>query len=138
MAILTWTYDGLANVLDGVSNQGLGTNLRLRLYTNNHAVVVGDVWAALTECALAGYAFALTVPANWTITTAAPVGYSVATYPAVTFTFNAYAGGVTIFGFAITTTANLLLVGGLLDTAFVVPAGGGSLTINLTLNVVQA
>jgi hypothetical protein len=138
VATLNWTYNGLAEIWELFAAGGVISDLLLRLYVNNHQVLVTDLWSALTECTLAGYDAATLIPSDWSITTGTPTGYAVAAYPAVDFVFDAYAGGVTVYGAAVTTESNVLLFGGLLDTPFAVPPGGGTLTLTPTLSVVQA
>ncbi len=106
------------------------TDITLRLYTNNRTPVVTDTAANYTECALAGYAAVDLLPANWSEVTAG--GVCTASYPAVTFTFNAYAGGTTIYGAYLTDGAGTVLAAGLLDVAFAVPPAGGSLTLTVS------
>jgi hypothetical protein len=135
MATLTWVYQGLDNICEYLTNNLAPGNGTFRLYTNNHAVAIGDDKTALTECVLVGYAAVPFVAANWSVP--AGVGLSATAYPAVTWTFAAYAGGTTIQGCYVLDAAGLLIFGGLLDTPFPVPPGGGSLTLTLTIQVDQ-
>jgi hypothetical protein len=130
MAItLTLANAGLDRMAQMVLNKGgvLG-NITLKLYKNNHAPLVTDTPAAFTEPTAAGYASVALAGASWTGSTAA--GLSDYTYPATVFTFTNNGGGETIFGCFFVDTAGNLLMAGLLDTAFVIPVGGGTVTIN--------
>jgi hypothetical protein len=116
-------------------NKVANGNLTLRLYTNNHTPAVGDNNAAYTECALVGYAAVTLAPGSWTGSSAA--GVATYNYIAVTFTFSAYAGGTTIWGAYLTNGVPDVMLASLLDTAFTVPAAGGSVTITMTANSAQ-
>lgn len=89
-----------------------------------------DTPANYTECALAGYAAVALVPANWVGATAA--GLATYDYPTITFTFNPYAGGTTIYGYFVTIPGLVGVLAELFSVPYVVPAGGGSLTIDIT------
>lgn len=125
---LTPTNAWLDRLLQMRLNKGgsLG-NLTLKLYVNNHTPVVTDTAAAYTECTATGYAAVTLTGASWTGSTTG--GVADYTYPAVTFTFTAGLGQ-TIFGAYLVDQAGNVEAG-LLDTAFAIPAGGGTVTINL-------
>jgi hypothetical protein len=127
----TWLNDGLdesAKIWLGISAEP--AHWTLRLYTNNHAPAVGDHFAAFTESVLAGYASVDLAPGDWTVTTTA--GLSSATHAGITFSFSAYAGGTTIYGYVLTYGATTAVLAELLGTPYAVPAGGGSLTVTPT------
>ena len=104
------------------------TDLVLHLYVNNHTPAVTDTTAAYTECSALGYASVGLTNANWTGTVAG--GVADYTYPAITFTFTSGLGQ-TVYGIYITDAPGDVVLAGLLDTAFPIPIGGGSLVVNL-------
>jgi hypothetical protein len=105
-------------------------NLFLRLYTNNRGVPQPtDTIANYTECTLAGYAAVQFQANQWTVVTAG--GICTATYPQITFTFQPYAGGTTIYGALITDAARDVFLASPLDAVFPVPPGGGVLNMNV-------
>jgi hypothetical protein len=129
---LTLVNSGALYKLQLYLNLELPDSLVLRLYVNDYEPECDDVWPDYDECALAGYAAVTLNPDLWVASAADCV--ATGTYPTVTFTFNAYAGGVTIYGVAITgpdAGGPLLYQAGLLQTPYVVPADGGSLNVNL-------
>lgn len=128
---LTWLNYGVQRDASMFLNLGLGWaigDLIADLYVNNHPPVVTDTTLNYTKCTLAGYGAITLTGANWLGATVG--GISDWTYPAITFNFAA--GGQTIYGVVIfDPTHTFPLMAGLLDTPFVVPVGGGSLTVNL-------
>jgi hypothetical protein len=130
MVSATWLNTGI----DYKSQLFLGktafATLTTRLFTNNHTPGVTDTAASYTECALAGYAAAAMVPANWSGSTVA--GLATYTHTTLTFTFSAYAGGTTIYGYFVTVPGLVGVLAELFSTPYVVPAGGGSLTVDVT------
>jgi hypothetical protein len=129
--LFTWVNSGVQQWEQYRLNISTPTDLFLRLYTNNRGnPQVTDTGADYTECTLAGYAAVDLAPGNWSLVTVN--GVCTATYPAVMFSFGAYAGGVTIYGAMLTNGAGNLWMASPLDAVFPVPPGGGSLTLNLT------
>lgn len=131
MATATFLNEGM----DQLTKQALGVTSapapKIRLFTNNHTPAVGDALAAFTQCTLPGYADATITPSSWTGSSTG--GTSTYTYPNVTFTFTANSGGTTIYGVVVyDATAGKGTYAFLLDTAYAVPAAGGSLTVALT------
>lgn len=126
---LTLLNDGADFIEQLFLNKKSPASWKVRLYTNNHAPAVTDSAAAFTECVLSGYALVTTTPASWTGSVSA--GVATYNYPAITFTFSAYAGGTTIYGVFVAPGDGTCWLAGLLDTAFAVPAAGGSVTVTL-------
>lgn len=125
-----WLNGGIDYLTKIFLNVTAQQNLTLRLYTNNHAPVVTDTWAAFTECVLGGYAAFTFTPGTWSGSTVA--GLSSYSYPAVSFTFNPYGGGTTIYGYAVTIPGVTGILADLLGTPYAVPAGGGIMQITPT------
>lgn len=125
-----WLNAGIDYLTNLFLNVAAQQNLTLRLYTNNHAPVVTDTWAAFTECALSGYAALTFTPGTWSGSTVG--GLSSYSYPAVNFTFDPYAGGVTIYGYAVTIPGVIAVLAELLGTPYAVPTGGGIMSITPT------
>lgn len=133
MATLTWLKAGLSRKLGLITNKaGAVENLKLGLYVNNHAPDPNDTTANYTECTLAGYAQITLTGANWSTPSYSAPTESTVYSPDNTFTFTA--GSVTIYGALLFNQAGDVIAAGLLDTAFAVPSGGGTVTIKtLTL-----
>lgn len=131
---LTILNNGVQRTLLLKLNKGGVTlgDLVMALYKNNHAPVVTDNVAQFTEPTAAGYARKTLTGATWAVTTAA--GVSVGTYPTQTFTFTNNGGGETIFGVFLINDDSNADMAGLLDTPFVIPAGGGSVLIDLEID----
>jgi len=125
-----WLNGGIDYLTQVFLNITAQQNLTLRLYTNNHAPIVTDTWSAFTECTLSGYAAVTFTPGTWSGSTSA--GLSSYSYPAVSFTFNPYAGGTTIYGYAVTIPGITAVLADLLGTAYAVPTGGGIVQITPT------
>lgn len=131
MATATFLTEGLDIITKNVLGQGISTIPKLRLFTNNHTPVATDTLATFTQCTLAGYADVGVAPLTWTGSSAG--GVATYTYPTITFTFSAYAGGTTIYGAVLyDSTSGKALFAFLLDTPYAVPAGGGTLSVALT------
>jgi len=107
-------------------NAEAADDLILELYTNVVSPAVTDVLSDYDLCALSGYAPLTLTPGDWT--TGATGGVATATFPPHTFEFDAYAGGVTIFGFCITDGV-MLLASGSYASPYEFPAIGGELTV---------
>jgi hypothetical protein len=118
---------GVQKMNERFTHKVANADLVLRLYTNNHTPAQSDTHSSYTICTLSGYADATLTGASWTGSLSSDVW--TASYPAVTFTFSAYAGGTTIYGAVIEDGSNNTYLAGLLDTPFAVPAGGGSLVL---------
>lgn len=108
---------------------------RMGLFTNNMQPAIDMTLAAVTECALAGYARQIPVGATAVISINGPE--ELVTYLPLTFTFAPYvAPQVSIYGwFTIESVTNLLSGLRLLTVPFPVPLGGGNLVVTLTLPV---
>jgi len=75
-------------------------DLKLHLYTNNHAPTIGDTFANYTECTDPGYSVTALTGANWSFSNVG--GVSTASFPMITWTF---VGAVTIYGYYVTDAA---------------------------------
>jgi hypothetical protein len=126
----TWLNNGLDWVEQLKLNKTEPSNLTLHLYTNDYTPVVTDTAEDYTECELTGYDSITLTPDDWTGSTTD--GLSTYTYPSQSWTFSSYAGGTTIYGAYLTNGAGVAVAAALLDTAFAVPAAGGTLNLSLT------
>ncbi len=126
----TWLNTGLDVAAKVFLGKTAFATLTSRLFTNNHTPAVTDTAGTYTECALTGYAAVDHVPASWTGSAAA--GVATYTHTTITFTFGAYAGGTTIYGYFVTVPGPIGILAELLSVPYVVPAGGGSLTIDVS------
>ena len=126
----TWLNGGMDYKANLFMKRTAEQDLTVRLYTNNITPAVTDTAASYTECALAGYANVTLTPANWAGGTAG--GISSYAYPTLTFTFSAYAGGTTIYGYFVTIPGVIGVLAELFSVPYVVPPGGGSLTVDVT------
>lgn len=123
-----YTTEGLLTVNDYLLGKSVALSWRVRLFTNNFLVSVASVAGDFVECALAPYASVLLVPSNWS--TSAAAGVFQGTYPTISWTFNSYAGGVTIYGWYATDDATgRSLVAETFVAPYAVPAAGGALTL---------
>jgi hypothetical protein len=129
-----WSATWLNTGIDYKTKVFLGitafANLTVRLFTNNVTPAVTDTAASYTECALVSYAAVTLTPGSWSGSTSS--GLSTYTYPTLTFNFAPYAGGVTIYGYFVTVPGLVGVLADVLSTPYVVPAGGGSLTLDIT------
>lgn len=103
----------------------------LHLYGNDvtpsDSTVIGD----LTQCTSAGYAAITLVSSNWTTTQTA--GVTTAVYSEKTFSFTTDA---TAYGYYITdTSGNLLWLERFSGSPFLIPDGGGSVSITTKLTL---
>lgn len=131
MSTAVFLTEGLDIATKNLLGQAIAITPKLRLFTNNVQPTAADTLATYIQCILGGYADAVITPANWVGSSAG--GVATYTYPNITFTFNAYAGGVTIYGGVYyDNTSGKGLFSFLLDTAYAVPAGGGTLTVAMT------
>ena len=112
----------------------LGTNLVLHLFTNNRVPAESDTVAAYTEMSGMGYAAVTLNTNNWTIATVADI--SEASYPAITFTFTEGAGS-NVYGYYVTDVAGTTLFWSerFASAPFVIPNGGGTITITPSLRL---
>ena len=125
-----WTNAGIDEAAQLWLGNDVYDTLTLRLFVNNHTPTVTDTAGNYTECTLAGYAAVALTPGNWSGSTSA--GLATYTYPALIFTFSAYAGGSTIYGYYLQDADGNVILADLLSPAFAVPAGGGSVAITPT------
>lgn len=131
MATATFLTEGLDIATKNLLGQAIAITPKLRLFTNNQQPGAADTLATYTQCVLAGYADAAITPANWMGSSAG--GVATYAYPNLAFTFNAYAGGTTIYGGVYyDATSGKALFAFQLDTAYAVPAGGGTLNVAMT------
>jgi hypothetical protein len=103
--------------------------LGLALYVNQLTPGPADAIAVYTICSLPGYANVQLNNANWTNVLNA--GVYVWSYPTVSWTFTG--GGQTIYGHFVFNwpTGSVVYWAELWGTAFVVPAGGGNVQLQL-------
>jgi len=108
---------------------------RMGLYTNNVVPAVDMTLAAITECALAGYA--RQIPVGATATISINGSEELVTYLPLTFNFAAYAGPqVSIYGwFTIESVTNVLSGLRALSVPYAVPLAGGAVVVTLTIPV---
>jgi len=116
------------NVL--LSQYGAASGFRLFLIVDTNPLLSTDTISNHTECSLSGY-----IPRVYAWSDIAfSVASGVVTWTLSPFvnTFAAYAGGTTIYGYIVKNELNGKLIWGeLLPAPYVVPAGGGSLTLNI-------
>jgi hypothetical protein len=111
---------------------GLGitsfTSMSLRLYTNNYTPTVTDTLSNYTELSGVGYSAFTYTPGTWSVTGSG--GVATASYPAHTF---ALTGAATVYGYfmELVLASGSTLFGAELFSSgpFVIPSGGGSITI---------
>lgn len=119
----------IANLLFGrVETSGIWT---VRLFVNLHFPLATDVAGNYTECSIPGYSAQILQPGEWDGGIVAP-GVVYFTYPQLTWTFDAYAGGQSIFGYYVMDDAGDLIYSELFPSPFPVPPAGGTLPIILT------
>jgi len=131
--VALWTNEGMLDSTRAYLAGGPVPAFWCTLYTNDVTPGPVTVWGDLIECVLPNYVRQPLVPATWTLGVAG--GLVTSTYPTLTFTFGANAGGTTIYGFMVANTA-----GGLTRTGwgerfavpYAVPAAGGTLVLDLS------
>lgn len=123
-----FTTEGLLDANQYLLGITTSYSWRVQLFVNALVVSVGTVAGDFVECALGGYARVPIAPMSWTTVSAG--GVFSGTYPLITFNFNAYAGGVTIYGwYAINPATGRSAVCETFLTPYGVPASGGSMTL---------
>jgi len=123
--------EGLQRLLEFALNKSSQGNLKLHLFKNNYTPVGGSVLSNFTEVTLTGYAAVTLTGSSWSIAVASNV--VTASYAAQTFTFSAT--GETVYGYYVTDNGTAkVLWAELLGTPYVVPGGGGSVTITPTIS----
>ena len=133
MATATFLTEGLSELTAVLLGNTLGIAPKLRLFSNNPTITAASTLSSFTANGLTGGADASIIPSSWSVSSSG--GVASATYPTVTFTFAAYAGGTTIYGGVVyNSNSSKGYYAWLLDTAFAVPAGGGTLTIALAFS----
>lgn len=134
MATLTQLNAGvdrrLRLYLNGPSVPTVG-NLTADLYLNNHAPVVTDTLSSFVlAVAEPGYS---SQPVDGSLATGGVSG-GVADYipPSVVFTFTSYMSpGDTVYGVVLSDPDGNAVEAGLLDTPYIIPLGGGTVTVDL-------
>lgn len=127
MATLTLTNRGVNQRAKYLLNKDTPATLVLHLHNNNYTTIVTSTISNYTEpSGGTGYASVTLTPANWT--GSASSGIATYDYPMIAFTFTS--GGFTIYGVYIEDGTEVVM-GGLLDTPFAVPSGGGTLNVYL-------
>jgi hypothetical protein len=112
-----------------ITNQTTQGNLKLHLFKNNYTPVETSTYSSFTESTATGYSAKTLTGATWSISTDGG-GTTTATYPAQTFTYTATE---TIYGYYVTDNGNTtcLFAERFSDGPYVIPSGGGSVTITL-------
>jgi hypothetical protein len=131
MALLGIEQGIQAYLLPYALNNATPANLKVHLYTNNHAPAAGDTIANYTECTDTGYSAQSLAGGSWTFADVSNV--TTASYPAITWTFNA---AQTIYGYYVTDTGtNKVIWAEEFSAALNFGAGQQlSLTLNITLS----
>ena len=121
---------GLDKLTQIILRKLTAVDYKVHLYVNNLTPLVTSVIGDFTECTLAGYAAASLTGGNWTGSTTG--GVATYNYPAIAYTFSAYAGGTTIYGYYVSDSSSTYAIWAeLFGTSFAVPAGGGELDLSL-------
>jgi hypothetical protein len=126
----TWMNTGIDYAANVFLKRTAEVDLTARLYVNNYTPLVTSTAGNFTECTLTGYAALTLTPGSWSGSTSS--GLATYTYPTITFTFSPYAGGTTIYGYYVTIPGVTAVLAELFSTPYAVPAGGGSLTLDVT------
>ena len=131
MAYALFIDQGLQDICNQLTSWG-SPDLQLHLFTNNVTPSHSDTNGTYTDCTLSGYAPVNLNGLTWTPTTYSGQGSALSTVAA--FTFSAYGGGVTIYGFfLVDSVTSVVVAAGVLDTAYPVPSGGGALAFTLEI-----
>lgn len=121
-----FTDEGCLELLKYCLNALSQGDLKLRLFVNDYTPVLTTVLADLTQCTATGYAAITLAGGTWTFATASDI--VTASYAGQTFTFSGT--GQTVYGYYVTNNAGTkCLWAERIGTAYVIPGGGGSLTI---------
>jgi len=116
-------------LLKYIVNQQTPDDRLLHLYTNNYVPSESTTLQNLTEAT--GYTPATLHGPNWTITQVA--GVTTASYPEVSFSFNA---AISIVGYYVTTlNGSLLWVEIFSNGPFTLPNGGGEVAVTPTITL---
>jgi hypothetical protein len=117
---------GLQTFLQWLLNVNAPATCQLDLYVNNHTPTVTDTMSAYTICTLAGYSALTITPSMWAFNASGGVANGL--FPVNTFTFSAYGGGTTIYGYVLS-QGGAFIAAELYGTPYSVPSGGGALTV---------
>jgi hypothetical protein len=102
------------------------------LYVNYWPPTTGDTIVRYQECTWPGYSAQKLQPQNWTVQIADP-GVRKATYPLVTFNFDASGQAQqTIFGYYVSDGNGNVYLAELFPAPYPIPPQGGSLPLMLT------
>lgn len=125
--LVTGNYvGGEAALLRYIVGKEIPDNPVMKLFSNDHTPSDLSTISNFTESSTTGYAAFTLVGTNWWIT-CTEAGVTSALYSEHTFTFSTNA---TVYGYYITDTSGRLLWCERFSTvAFVIPEGGGSITI---------
>ena len=108
--------------------------LKLRLYTNNHAPASTDTFVGAQMTEISGAVFTpITLATTWSGSTSA--GLSTYTLANQVCTLGAGGAGTTVWGYFLTLTVaatNYIFSASLLGSSYLIPVGGGSLTLGPT------
>lgn len=125
--------DGERRLLTYIVNKASPTNLVLHLYTNSVSLS-GETFtsASFTEASASGYVAVTLTGANWTVSTT--TGVSTAVYnTSIVFTFSV---GQSVYGYYVTdTSGNIMWAEEFPGAPFVLPAGGGEISVRPQLQL---
>ena len=109
----------------------LSVNSLLKLFTNDYTPDDTTVLSDMEEAAGSGYAQKTLVPGSWVITNP---GDAQAAYAKQDFVLS---GAMTVYGYYITDSpaTKILAVERFSDGPYIVPAGGGTVSVTPTLNL---
>lgn len=128
-----WTNQGLYDSTRAYLAGGTVPSYTALLFTTDTPPSVVSVPADFVDCALPGYARRPLAPGTWSLSVAG--GLVTSTYPTLTWTFGANAGGTTIYGFMVLNVAgggSRTGWGERFAAPYAVPAAGGTLTVDLS------
>lgn len=108
----------------------------LRLFVNMRVPTPTDTLANYTACTIPGYSDFGLDGNQWTGGISVP-GVALFTYPLLTWNFDPYGGGQTIFGYVVFGGGNKVMYAELFPAPFPVPPEGGQLPLILTFTTEQ-
>lgn len=127
-----WNNNALDEALRQVINKSPPSpaNLTLRIFTNNLTPANTDAVGAYAECSDGSYAGIVLTGATWALSTIS--GGRQATYASQTFSFS---GSNNLYGWYLTDSGNTLVyaAGNFISSPVVIPSGGGSYGVAVTL-----
>lgn len=122
---------GEVEILKRALNYSSADNCKLKLYINNYSPVEGSAVGNFTESTASGYSTKTLTGSSWSISTTSNV--TTASYAAQTFTYTA---AETVYGYYVVNNAGtIVLWAEKFSSAFVIPSGGGSISVTPTLTL---